>query len=385
SHNFFSSLAPKQFSRAVTGVKNAVAEEHEHLSGLGAEGEFVVFSVVEQAERQSSGLDDFYFAVVAVHGTRQSGVGHLQRPVLVIPHGIDKRDELPVNAALSQGKVHRAQHLCGMRLNGRMRTQNSADQRGVNCRRCAFTADIANHQPETRKRVIDKVIEIAADRTCRSKARRQFEVVELRQSLRKQAELKFARQRQVAFQAFFLTSDLLVQTRILDRNRNLCCQGGYRTHVVVGKKSAPGVLEVKHAKDLVFVDQWDRKLRAGFRIQRDIAGILADVRHKYRFFVLNCIADHAIASRDVVLQMNIFVEAHGEPVLQLLAGCVQQQDAEHLVVNNAGQQLGNALEKFVKVEDGAEFSRNFIQQDKRTGLPGSAGIKAGILNADRHA
>ena len=49
----------KEFSFAVARIENAVAEKHEHVSGLHAEMELIVFGFVEQAQWQAGGFDHF--------------------------------------------------------------------------------------------------------------------------------------------------------------------------------------------------------------------------------------------------------------------------------------------------------------------------------------
>ena len=112
--------------------------------------------------------------------------------------------------------------------------------------------------------------------------------------MRQQAKLQFARQRQVAFQALLLPGDLLVQPGIFDRDRDLRGQGRHCAVVVVGKKSPFGVLQVQHSDDLIFVNQRHRQLRAGFRIQHDVARVLAHVRDQHRLPVTRGISHQPI-------------------------------------------------------------------------------------------
>ena len=65
-----------------------------------------------------------------------------------------------------------------------------------------------------------------------------------------------------------------------------------------------------------------------------------------------------------MLQMNVLIEAQGEPVLQLLTGLVEQKDAEHLVVDQATHELGDPSEQFVQVQNRSQFSGNFVEQQQ---------------------
>jgi len=100
-HNLLHLVAAEQISIEITGIENSVAKEHEHIAWLCAERELVVVGVIEEAERQTSGLNDFDLAIMDVQRPRQAGVRHLQRTMRVIPYRVDQRDELAVNAALA--------------------------------------------------------------------------------------------------------------------------------------------------------------------------------------------------------------------------------------------------------------------------------------------
>ena len=72
-------------------------------------------------------------------------------------------------------------------------------------------------------------------------------------------------------------------------------------------------------------------------------------------------------------------------MLQFFARGVQQKNAEHLVIDQAAEQLGNAFEQFIHVQDGGEFARNLVQQNQGARLARRTGVQAGILDSHRHA
>ena len=72
-------------------------------------------------------------------------------------------------------------------------------------------------------------------------------------------------------------------------------------------------------------------------------------------------------------------------MLQLLSGRIQQQNAEHLVVNQPAQQFGNSLEQLIEVKNRRQLTSNFIEQQQRACLPGGSGVKPRVLYADGHA
>src|ERR1700751_898581 len=60
SNHALHALAPEHLPSLVAGIQNAVAEEHEHVSGPGAEAELFVLGVVEQAQRQPRRFVDLH-------------------------------------------------------------------------------------------------------------------------------------------------------------------------------------------------------------------------------------------------------------------------------------------------------------------------------------
>ena len=148
--DFVNLLAAEKFAFAIARIENAVAEEDKHVSGLHAKGELVVFGFVEQAERKAGRFNRLILAVVDVNRPRKAGVGDGQRSLLIVPHCINDRNELRLDTALGKRKIYRRKHLRRSRLDGSMRAQNPADQSGINCRRRAFSADVADDDAEPR-------------------------------------------------------------------------------------------------------------------------------------------------------------------------------------------------------------------------------------------
>ncbi len=114
--------------------------------------------------------------------------------------------------------------------------------------------------------------------------------------------------------------------------------------MILGEIAAARVLQIEDADYSFLVDQRNRQFRARLRIYRDVAVILGNVRHEDRFLCLRGVPHHPAAHRDVVLQVQSFLEALRETVLQFFSRFIQQKDAEHLVFDQAVEQLGDAPE-----------------------------------------
>ncbi len=83
--------------------------------------------------------------------------------------------------------------------------------------------------------------------------------------------------------------------------------------------------------------------------------------------------------------MHAFVEAQGEAVLQELARRIKQEDGKHLEVDDAGDQVGHALQQLIEVENRGELAADLGEQRELAGLPRHAGIEASVLDADGDA
>src|ERR1019366_122811 len=243
----------------------------------------------------------------------------------------------------------------------------------------------ADPDPQPRQRIGNEVVEIAADGAGGKKLGLNFEMLHLGTRMRQQAKLQFARQCQIVFQPLLLPRDVLVEARVFNGNRHLRRERGQGTLVILGEITAAGVLQIEDSDDLLLIDQRDRQLRARLRIHSDVALTLGHVRHQDPFLGLRRVSHHSPAKRDVVLQMQPFLEALREPVPQGFAVRIEQKNAEHLVVDQPLEQLCDALEQFVEIQNRSEFARNFIQQKQRAGLARDACVQASILYADCHA
>src|ERR1700756_2415951 len=230
-----------------------------------------------------------------------------------------------------------------------------------------------------------KIVKISADGASRNKLRRYLQILELRHRRRQQPELQLARQRQVAVQPPLLPRDLFVQTRIFKRDGYLRRQSRDRPLMVFREKSPPRMLQVKHADDLVLVNERHRELRLGLRIRHHIARIFTHVRHQHRHLLGRRRSHQALPERNVVLEMNTFLEPQRETMREFLPAFVEQQDAEHLVIDDPVQQFRDPLQKLIKIQNRRQLARDLIQQQERASLPRGARIELRILDPDGHA
>ncbi len=72
-------------------------------------------------------------------------------------------------------------------------------------------------------------------------------------------------------------------------------------------------------------------------------------------------------------------------MLQHAAGRIEQQDGEHLVVDDASQQIGNPLQQLVDIQDRGQLAADLGQQGQLPRLPRHARVQARVLDADGDA
>jgi len=72
-------------------------------------------------------------------------------------------------------------------------------------------------------------------------------------------------------------------------------------------------------------------------------------------------------------------------VLEALGAVAPQEDGEHLEVDDALQQLADALEQVVEVEDAGDLARDFVEDSEGLRLAGDTGVEASVLHRDCHA
>ena len=192
-------------------------------------------------------------------------------------------------------------------------------------------------------RIGNEIVKIAADGARRHELRRDIQMGEFGMGLRQKPSLQFARERKITLQPAFLALDFFVEARVFQCDRNLRGQCRHGALVVLGEESAAGVLEIEHADNFVFVDQRNGQLGACFGVGLDVARILVDIRNQHCLLVLRRCADDAASERNLVFEVNVLIEAQRETVLKLLARRIEQQNAEHLVVDQAAHQFRDAL------------------------------------------
>ena len=72
-------------------------------------------------------------------------------------------------------------------------------------------------------------------------------------------------------------------------------------------------------------------------------------------------------------------------MLQHGARGIEQQDGKHLVVDDAGEQIGNPLQQLIDIQNRGELAADLGQQSQLPRLPRYPRVQARVFDADRDA
>ena len=97
-----------------------------------------------------------------------------------------------------------------------------------------------------------------------------------------------------------------------------------------------------------------------------------------------CADEAAVDGNAAHGRVNV-AEAPGVTRDEGLAFLIEQHDGEHLVVDEAAEELADALEERIEIEDGGELDGDLVEDLEGLRLAGDASVEAGILNGLRDA
>ena len=114
-----------------------------------------------------------------------------------------------------------------------------------------------------------------------------------------------------------------------------------------------------------------------------IARIFAHVGHVAPAGARDGGADQSAIEGHLFVGIEALAEADGVVALQHLVFFVQQPDGEHVVVDQAAQQLPDPLEQRVEIENRGELAADLVHHRERLRLARDARIQARILDGLR--
>jgi len=143
------------------------------------------------------------------------------------------------------------------------------------------------------------------------------------------------------------------------------------------------VLEVEDADDAALVKQRDDQLRAGLGVHGEVAGIFAHVGDIDGAPLAYRCANQSAVDGDAAHGGMDGAESPAIAGDEGLTAVVEEHDGEHLVIDEAAEELTDTDEEGVEIEDGGELDGDFVQDLKGLRLAGDTGVEAGILNGLR--
>ena len=234
-------------------------------------------------------------------------------------------------------------------------------------------------------RVFEEVVEIAADGARGKEADGEFGVLVDGRRGRQQAQLNFACHGDVAFELLFLALDGLVEARVFDGDGDLRGHRGERAHVVVVEECGARVLKIEHADHALFVEERNHELGARLCIHGQIALVLAHVGDVDGSPLAHGRADQAAGDGDAAHGGLRVAEPPGVPGDERVALLIEQHDGEHLVVDEASQQLAHLREQRIEIENRSQFGGDFVEDGQGFCLAGNAGVEARVFDCLRDA
>ena len=123
-------------------------------------------------------------------------------------------------------------------------------------------------------------------------------------------------------------------------------------------------LQIEDADDLVLVDQRDRKLGAGLRIHHVVTGILADIAYQHGATLGDRDIDQAAAERHAFVRSVTLAETNAILAFEDCVAFVDQPYREHVVIDQAAQQLPDPLKQRVKIEKEKDKAKPVADESK---------------------
>jgi len=197
---------------------------------------------------------------------------------------------------------------------------------------------------------------------------------------REETELDLAGHGDVFFELGFLAANGLVEARVFDGDGNLAGEGGEDALVLVVEGVGAGVFEIENADDAALVEEWHDEFGACLGIHFEIAWVFGDVGDVDETPLADGGADEAGRDGKAAERRVGVAEAPCIARDEGFALFVEEHDGEHLVVDEAAEELTDALEERAEIEDGGELDSDFVEDFEGLGLTGDAGVEAGVFD-----
>ena len=228
-------------------------------------------------------------------------------------------------------------------------------------------------------RVFEKVVEVAANGAGRKKAHREFGVL-VHGGVVGSRRSCTSRAMAMSRSSCCSCRHGLVEARVLDGDGDLRGHRGEGADVLFVEESSAGVFEIEHADDAFLIEERNDEFRARLRVHGEIALVLADVGNVDGTPLADGCTDKAAGDGDAAHGRLGIAEAPCVTRDQRLAFFVEQHDGEHLVIDEAAEELADLRKQRIEIEDGCELSGDFVEDGEGFRLAGDAGVEAGVFD-----
>ena len=140
------------------------------------------------------------------------------------------------------------------------------------------------------------------------------------------------------------------------------------------------MFEIEDADDSAFVEEGDDEFGAGLGVHWKIALVFAHVGHIDGTPLAYRCADEASGDGDAAHGRLRVAEAPGIAGDERLAFLIEKHDGEHLVIDEAAEELADLRSSGIEVENGGELGGDLVENCERLCLARDARIEAGVFD-----
>ncbi len=148
----------------------------------------------------------------------------------------------------------------------------------------------------------------------------------------------------------------------------------------LGEATRLRTFQVCDADHAIPVDQRHGQLRAGLRVHRDVARVLAGVRDQHGLAGSRCCPHNPLPETDTAFVGKALVLPQGEHRVEGLGLLVHEHDAEAVVIDQAFRVRANFAQQLVQHQHGAQLAADLIQELQGPRLTHAAPIEPRILD-----
>ena len=254
----------------VFGFEYAVRSKENSIAGLEIEGNFLIFSIGIQPERNAADADRLDNALPDENGIRAAGIGEREAASTCVVDGKDRRDETALEPRGVQAAVEHGEHFGGRAgMLDDVLAENADGERSEERRGGAFARDVTKGNGQTSFAIRKKVVEISAEFARRTVHGGKIETGDFTRTGGKQLALDFTCGRQIILETVLVPTGFFEQAGIFERDGDVGAERSKHALVLGREGICFGAFEVEHADEPVLKEQRHDEL--GASVEADVA------------------------------------------------------------------------------------------------------------------